>query len=57
MLHGTQLEPAARAAYEHLTGLIMRPLVLVDGEYSASLDGMTLVGYFTNTNTYNNVAS
>lgn len=39
MAHGTQLEPAARAAYERLTGLVMRPLVLVDGVYSASLDG------------------
>ena len=44
MLHGTQLEPEARAAYEQRTGLIMRPLVLVDGEYSASLDGLTLAG-------------
>jgi putative phage-type endonuclease len=44
MLHGTQLEPAARAAYEALTGLVMQPLVLVDGEYSASLDGLTLAG-------------
>lgn len=37
-------EPAARAAYERLTGLSMKPLVLVDGEYSASLDGLTLAG-------------
>jgi putative phage-type endonuclease len=44
MLHGTQLEPAARAAYEALTGLTMQPLVLVDGAYTASLDGMTLAG-------------
>ncbi len=44
MLHGTQLEPQARAAYEALTGHVMQPLVLVDGEYSASLDGMTLGG-------------
>lgn len=44
MLHGTQLEPAARAAYENLTGLTMQPLVLVDGDYSASLDGLTLAG-------------
>jgi len=44
MLHGTQLEPVARSAYEQRTGLIMRPLVLVDGEYSASLDGFTLAG-------------
>ena len=44
MLHGTQLEPQARAAYEALTGHVMQPLVLVDGEYSASLDGITLGG-------------
>jgi len=44
MLHGTQLEPQARAAYEALTGQVMQPLVLVDGEYSASLDGLTLSG-------------
>ena len=44
MLHGAQLEPAARAAYEALSGHIMQPLVLVDGEYSASLDGITLGG-------------
>jgi putative phage-type endonuclease len=44
MLRGMELEPAARAAYERLTGLVMQPLVLVDGEYSASLDGMTLAG-------------
>ena len=44
MLHGSQLEPAARAAYEALTGLVMQPLVVVDGGYSASLDGITLGG-------------
>ena len=44
MLHGTQLEPQARAAYEALTGHVMQPLVLVDGDYSASLDGITLGG-------------
>jgi putative phage-type endonuclease len=42
MLNGTELEPRAREAYEALTGLVMEPLVLADGEYSASLDGMTL---------------
>ena len=42
MMRGTQLEPQARAAYEQLTGHVMQPLVLVDGDYSASLDGMTL---------------
>jgi len=44
MLKGTELEPAARAAYEARTGLVMQPLVLVDGDYSASLDGLTLGG-------------
>ena len=44
MLRGTQMEPAARAAYEALTGLVMQPLVVLDGEYSASLDGLTLGG-------------
>lgn len=45
MLRGTQVEPAARAAYEAKTGLVMMPLVLVDGDYSASLDGITLDGF------------
>ena len=44
MLHGTQLEPQARGAYEALTGHVMQPLVLIDGEYGASLDGITLGG-------------
>ena len=44
MLRGVELEPLARAAYEARTGRIMQPLVLVDGEYSASLDGLTLDG-------------
>jgi putative phage-type endonuclease len=44
MRRGTDLEPAARAAYEDRTGLVMQPLVLEDGMYSASLDGMTLDG-------------
>lgn len=44
MQHGTDLEPAARAAYEVQTGNIMQPLVLQDGAYSASLDGMNLEG-------------
>ena len=42
MLNGTELEPRAREAYEQLTGLVMEPLVVADGEYSASLDGLTL---------------
>src|ERR1035438_10465902 len=44
MQHGTQMEPAARAAYEKLTGQVMEPLVLQEGDYSASLDGITLEG-------------
>jgi putative phage-type endonuclease len=44
MLHGIELEPAARTAYEAQTGHVMQPLVLVDGDYSASLDGITLGG-------------
>ena len=42
MQRGTDLEPAARAAYELQSGHIMEPLVMIDGEYSASLDGITL---------------
>lgn len=44
MRHGTEMEPRARAAYEAQTGMIMQPLVLSDGDYSASLDGITLEG-------------
>ena len=44
MQHGSELEPTARRAYEQRTGLVMQPLVVVDGGYSASLDGMTLAG-------------
>ena len=44
MQHGTDMEPAARAAYEVQTGKVMQPLVLQDGHYSASLDGMDLDG-------------
>lgn len=44
MQRGVQLEPVARAAYEAHTGLVMQPLVLEAGEYSASLDGLTLEG-------------
>ncbi len=38
------MEPLARSSYEEQTGLIMQPLVLQAGDYSASLDGMTLEG-------------
>lgn len=44
MERGTELEPAARAAYETKTGLILEPLVMQEGEYSASLDGITIEG-------------
>lgn len=44
MQRGTELEPIARAAYERRSGHVMQPLVVIDGEYSVSLDGMTLGG-------------
>lgn len=44
MQRGTDLEPAARLAYEEHTGRVMQPRVLEAGGYSASLDGMTLEG-------------
>ena len=44
MRRGTAMEPEARAAYEERTGHVMQPLVLQDGVYSASLDGITLDG-------------
>lgn len=44
MRHGTEMEPLARAAFEEATGMILQPLVVVDGLYSASLDGITLKG-------------
>jgi putative phage-type endonuclease len=44
MRHGSEMEPVARAAFERRTGLVIQPLVVIDGEYSASLDGMTLRG-------------
>ena len=44
MQHGTEMEPQARAAYEAHTGMVMQPQVLTEGDYSASLDGITLEG-------------
>ena len=44
MRHGTESEPAARAAFEQESGLVMQPLVMVDDIYSASLDGINLAG-------------
>ena len=44
MQRGTDLEPAARLAYEERTGLVMQPQVLELGAYSASLDGVDLDG-------------
>src|SRR5208282_2589365 len=44
MRRGSELEPLARAAYELQTGRVMQPLVVVDGEYGSSLDGITLAG-------------
>ena len=42
MQHGIETESAARAAYEAQTGAVMQPLVVQDGRYSVSLDGITL---------------
>jgi putative phage-type endonuclease len=44
MERGMALEPKARAAYEEATGYIMEPAVMVDVDYSASLDGISLSG-------------
>ena len=44
MQRGIELEPKARQAYEESTGHIMEPVVMVNGDYSASLDGMSLSG-------------
>jgi len=44
MRHGTAMEPLARLAYEVETGVIMQPKVMVNGQYSASVDGITLNG-------------
>jgi len=44
MSHGTAMEPLARLAYEVATATIMQPKVMVNGLYSASLDGVTLNG-------------
>lgn len=44
MQRGSQLEAKARSAYEDMTGWIMEPQVLVEGLYSASLDGLLLSG-------------
>jgi putative phage-type endonuclease len=44
MQRGLELEPLARQAYERDTGSIMEPAVMVLGDYSASLDGLTFDG-------------
>lgn len=44
MQRGMDLEPLARRAYEAATGAIMEPAVMVNGDYSASLDGLTFDG-------------
>lgn len=44
MRHGQALEPEARAAYEAATGRVMEPVVMVEGAYSASLDGLDWSG-------------
>ncbi len=44
MERGLRLEAPARAAYEALTGHVVQPITLVEGDYSASLDGLTFDG-------------
>jgi len=44
MARGTALEPLALVTYEAMSGNVMQPLVLIDGEYSASLDGLNFEG-------------
>lgn len=44
MLHGSKCEAAARTAYEAMTGNIVEPAVMVDGGFSASLDGISIGG-------------
>ena len=44
MARGTALEPLALVTYEASSGNVMQPLVLIDGEYSASLDGLNFEG-------------
>ncbi len=44
MRYGSATEPKARLAFEEMSGLIMQPKVMVDDDYSASLDGITLDG-------------
>lgn len=41
MQRGTELELTTRVAHEHRYGHVIQPLVVVEGEYSVSLDGMT----------------
>lgn len=41
MQRGIELEPQAREAYELMTGQVMEPAVVIDGDYSASLDGIS----------------
>jgi putative phage-type endonuclease len=44
MQRGTELEPIARQAYEEETGRIMEPVVMLEGDYSCSLDGISFDG-------------
>ncbi|MCB1666530.1 MAG: YqaJ viral recombinase family protein [Pseudomonadales bacterium] len=44
MERGLRLEQPARVAYEALTGHVVQPITLVEGDYSASLDGLTFDG-------------
>ena len=44
MQRGHDEEPFARAAYEEVSGLLYQPAVFEDGEYGASVDGITMEG-------------
>jgi putative phage-type endonuclease len=44
MQHGHDEEPKAREAYEQATGILYQPAVFEDGDYGASVDGITMEG-------------
>jgi len=44
MQRGHDEEPKAREAYEEATGILYQPAVFEDGEYGASVDGITMEG-------------
>ncbi len=44
MQRGHDEEPKARAAFEEFSGVLYQPAVFEDGEYGASVDGITMEG-------------